>query len=78
MSLKIQQGQLVNGLNVAQAASYATIATQKHDPSTPIYGHMTRLVERLVDMALIELEQDKAVQEIDEPLPEPAPGDTVQ
>lgn len=74
MSLKIQQGQLATGMNIAQAASYATIAAQKHDPSTPIYGHMNKLVERLVDMALIELEQDKAEQ----PLPDPAPGDTVQ
>jgi hypothetical protein len=78
MSLKIQQGQLVNGLNVAQAASYATIAAQKHEPGTPIYGHMTKLVERLVDMALIELEQDKAEQPMADPLPDPVAGDTVQ
>lgn len=74
MPLNIQQGRLSTGLNIAQAASYATIAAQKHNYGDPIYTSMTRLVDRLVDMALIELEEDKAEQ----PLPERTDADTVQ
>lgn len=74
MANEIQQGQMASGLNLAQAASYATIAAQKHQPGTPIYDKMTVLVDRLVDLALEDLELVKAEQ----PLPEPGPDDTVQ
>jgi len=74
MSLKIQQGQLGQGLNVAQAASYATIAAQKHEVGTPIYDKMALLVDRLVDLALEDLQTDKEQED----LPTPAPTDTVQ
>jgi hypothetical protein len=74
MSLKIQQGQLTQGLNIAQAASYATIAAQKHDPETPIYKSMARLVDRLVELALEDLQADKEQED----LPEQQPTDTVQ
>lgn len=74
MSVKIQQGQYAQGLNSAQAASYATVAAQKHEVGTPIYDKMALLVDRLVDLALMDLENDKAEQ----PLPDPVAGDTVQ
>jgi len=74
MATKIQQGQLTTGLNLAQAASYASIAAQKHDQNSPISMKMSQLVDRLVDLALMDLESDKAEQ----PLPDPAPTDTVQ
>ena len=74
MSLKIQQGQLAQGLNIAQAASYATIAAQKHDESSPIGKKMALLVDRLVDLALEDLQADKEQED----LPTPAPTDTVQ
>lgn len=74
MPLTIQQGQLAQGLNMAQAASYATIASQKHEVGSPIYNKMSMLVDRLVDLALMDLEAGK----IDEPLPERTEADTVQ
>lgn len=74
MATKIQQGQLATGLNLAQAASYATIAAQKHEENSPIAKKMAQLVDRLVDLALMDLENDKAEQ----PLPDPGPKDTVQ
>jgi len=77
MSLKIQQGQLTQGLNIAQAASYATIASQKHEVGTPIYDKMALLVDRLVDMALIELDKSE-FEEASEDLPAPSATDTVQ
>ena len=74
MSNKIQQGQLAQGLNLAQAASYATIAAQKHDSDAPIYKSMTRLVDRLVELALVDLQSDKEQED----LPAQAATDTVQ
>lgn len=78
MPLTIQQGQLVQGLNTAQAASYATIASQKHEVGTPIYDKMSLLVDRLVDLALMDLEVQKAEEPAAEPLPVAGDGDTVQ
>jgi hypothetical protein len=74
MANQLQQGQLASGLNLAQAASYATIAAQKHDQDSQISKKMYLLVDRLVDLALEDLEIVKA----EEPLPEAGPGDTVQ
>lgn len=74
MATEIQQGQYATGLNSAQAASYAAIASQKHEVGTPIYNKMSVLVDRLVDLALEDLQVTKAEQ----PLPDPTGTDTVQ
>lgn len=74
MPLNIQQGQYAQGLNSAQAASYAAIAAKDHPVDSPISKKMSILVDRLVDLALMDLEDQKAEQ----PLPDPAPTDTVQ
>lgn len=78
MSLNIQQGQYAQGLNSAQAASYATVAAQKHEVGSPIYNKMSKLVDRLVDLALMDLEAQKLDESIAEPLPVAGAGDTVQ
>lgn len=77
MPLNIQQGQYAQGLNSAQAASYAAIAAKDHAVDSPIGKKMAELCERLVDLALLDL-QDQKVVETDEPLPERSDADTVQ
>lgn len=78
MPLTIPQGQLTEGLNLAQAASYAAIAAQKHGEHSPIATKMAQLVERLVDLALMDLVAQKEDEATGDALPEsPAPG-TVQ
>lgn len=73
MSLKIQQGQLADALNVSQAAAYSAIAAKDHDPESPIGKQMAKLNAKLVDLTLEALEIDKAEQ----PLPEVVVTDTV-
>lgn len=68
------QGQLSEALNTSQAACYAAIAVQYHRAEDPIYQAMTPLVQRLAELALRGLEEDK----IDQPLPDPTATDTVQ
>lgn len=77
MPLNIQQGQYAQGLNSAQAASYAAIAAKDHKEDSVIGQKMAVLVSHLVGLALLDL-QDLKVVEADEPLPERSDADTVQ
>lgn len=66
MPAKLLPGETQVALALSQAACYATMSAKDLSEGSTMFSDMTRLVTRLTDLALQELED----RQIDQPLPE--------